>query len=157
LLLEDIKFINIVKSKIKETKKQYSLPVYNLDNREQINTKELQFTINSHLFLETLLMEIRGKSISYSSHKKKEMLKEENKLIKENQNLEVLNSTINNEELQNKKLQIVELRCKKIKGNIVRSRVKWILDGAKPTQYFCNLESRKFTNKIIPHLLNNKN
>jgi len=29
--------------------------------------------------------------------------------------------------------------------------------GGKPTQYFCNLESRNCTNKTISHLLNNKN
>ena len=31
----------------------------------------LQLAINDQLFLETLLMEIRGKSISYASYKKK--------------------------------------------------------------------------------------
>ena len=33
------------------------------------------------LFLDTLLMELRGKSISYSSHKKKQCDEKENKLI----------------------------------------------------------------------------
>ena len=31
---------------------------------------EIQFLINDQLFLETLLVEVRGKSVSYSSYKK---------------------------------------------------------------------------------------
>jgi hypothetical protein len=26
------------------------------------------------------------------------------------------------------------------------------MEGEKPSHYFCNLESRKFTNKIIPNI-----
>ena len=33
---------------------------------------------------------------------------------------------------------------------MVRSRAKWIDEGEKPTNYFCGLESKHFTSKIIP-------
>lgn len=53
--------------KIAEVKKQYSLPVYWIDNINNTENNDIQFIINDQLFLETLLMEIRGKTISYSS------------------------------------------------------------------------------------------
>ena len=39
-----------------------------------------------------------------------------------------------------------------MKGNIVRSKAKWITEGEKPTKYFCSLEKRNFVNKIIQRL-----
>ena len=69
-LLTDGNYLQIINSKILEVKKQYCLPVYNLDNIDKIPDNELQFIVNDQLFLETLMMEIRGKSISYATHKK---------------------------------------------------------------------------------------
>jgi len=37
------------------------------------------------------------------------------------------------------------IRQEKLKGKIVRSRVKWITEGEKPTNYFCTLESKHYT------------
>ena len=71
-LLKDIEYINMVNKKIEETKKQYALAVYTKDNVDHIPDYDLQFSINDQLFLETLLMEIRGVSISYGSFKKKQ-------------------------------------------------------------------------------------
>ena len=87
-LLNDIEYLNAINSKILEIKKQYCLPIYNLENIDQIPDDELQFIINDSLFLETLMMEIRGKSISYASYKKKAKNKEEKELITKIQNLE---------------------------------------------------------------------
>ena len=70
-LLSDIEYISIIKEKIDEIKSQYSVPVYETDCIKDIQNDQIQFLINDQLFLETLLMEIRGKTISYSSYKKK--------------------------------------------------------------------------------------
>jgi hypothetical protein len=35
---------------------------------------------------------------------------------------------------------------------LLRSRVQWIEEGEKPTKYFCGLESKNFTSKIIPKI-----
>ena len=70
-LLRDLEYLQTIRSKILDIKTKYSLPIYNLENLEYIPNDEIQFLINDQLFLETLLMEIRGKSISYSSYKKK--------------------------------------------------------------------------------------
>lgn len=50
----------MVKTCIFDIKYQYCLPIYNLDTVNNIPDMELQFTINEQLFLETLMMEIRG-------------------------------------------------------------------------------------------------
>ncbi len=71
-MLTDKKYLNIINEKIEEIKQQYALPVYNRDNIYKIPNNELQFTINDQLFLETLMMELRGKSISYSCYIKKQ-------------------------------------------------------------------------------------
>ena len=55
-LLYDINYIEAINSKIMEVTCQYTLPVYSLDNLNNIPDIELQFTINDQLFLDTLLM-----------------------------------------------------------------------------------------------------
>ena len=51
-----------------------------------------------------------------------------------------------------KKQELEKLRKHKMQGNYIRSRAQWIEEGEKPSSYFCRLESRNFTNKIIPSL-----
>jgi hypothetical protein len=53
-----------------DIKLQYALLIYNYQNINDIPDSELQFTISDQFLLETLLMELRGKSISYGSYKK---------------------------------------------------------------------------------------
>ena len=67
-LLNDKDYLKAINNKIDEVKKQY---VYNMDQINNVPDDEIQFVINDQLFLETLLMELRGKSISFSSYKKK--------------------------------------------------------------------------------------
>ena len=97
-------------------------------------------------------MEIRGKSISYSSYKKRESEKREttlrNEIIQLEENVDELSIT----KLESKKIELEQLRIKKLKGKIVRSRVQWIEEGEKPTNYFCGLESKNFMSKIIPKI-----
>ena len=50
---------------------------------DEIHDSEIQFTINDQLFLETLLMEIRGKTISFASYLRKNNNDKEKKLIEE--------------------------------------------------------------------------
>ena len=83
-LLKDSEFMNLVKQTILDLKKQYAVPIYNLDNIHLIDDEKLVLTINDQLFFEMLLLEIRGKCISYASHKKKESQKHEKKNYKRN-------------------------------------------------------------------------
>lgn len=72
-LLHDADYLNTINNCIDTVKKQYCIPVYDIENLNNIQDYDLQFVINDQLFLETLLIEIRGKTISYSSYKKKQL------------------------------------------------------------------------------------
>ena len=90
-LLTDPDYLKQINKKIEDIKLQYALPVYNLDVISNIPNKQIQFLINDQLFLDTLIMEIRGESISCASFKNKQVNKRENILIKQIKELE--NST----------------------------------------------------------------
>ena len=74
-LLKEADCVNEIKKVIKNTKEQYALPVYNIDNIHEIPDSELQFTISDQLFLDVLLMEIRNAVMGYSVKKKKRTTK----------------------------------------------------------------------------------
>ena len=154
-LLKDKTYVEQIKKIILDIKKQYSLIIYNKDKIEEVSNDLIQFDINDQLFFETLLMEIRGKTISYASYKKKKDTQEEHSLIAEIQELENKMDHLNNNQsqlLQDKKEQLVNIRNNKLQGMIIRSRMTWINEGEKPTSYFCNLEKRNFISKNINFL-----
>ena len=61
-LLKDKTYVDIVKNLINQIKHQYSCYVYNQDKIPSIENENLSFIISDQLFLDILLMEIRGKS-----------------------------------------------------------------------------------------------
>ena len=83
-------------------------------------------------------------------HKKKQKNLIEKNLITEIQTLEENGIDLNL--LEEKKGELYEIRREKMRGHFVRSKAKWIEEGEKPTNYFCNLESRHFHNKLITSL-----
>ena len=83
-LLKDKDYVNVVKLQIQETINLYSRNNFNNNNNN------VEFTINDQLFLETLLMVIRGETIKYSSRKKKESIREELKLEEEITKISIL-------------------------------------------------------------------
>ena len=68
-LLKDNQYTDKIKNIIEDVKKTYAT---NLNPDENMPIEVLQFNINDQLFLETLLMIIRGDTIKYSSIKKKD-------------------------------------------------------------------------------------
>ena len=151
-LLNDKDYIEITNNKIDEVKKQYALPVYNMDQINNIPDDQIQFVINDQLFLETLLMELRGKSISFSSYKKKTLEKKEKELISSIEYIEGNLSSSNLHEIEILKEELQNIRKNKMQGFLVRARAKIIEDDEKPTNFFCNLEKHNYTSKIIPKL-----
>ena len=79
----------MIKQLILDVKKQYAVPVYNLENTEYIKDELNEFQINDQLLFEVLLMETRGKTICSATYKKKEEAKTENELVEEIQLMEV--------------------------------------------------------------------
>ena len=89
MLLKDKDYIKLVKETIKDAKNAYLNRETNVDqNVDNIPDEEIQFNISDQLFLETLLMMIRGNSIKYSSFRKQKKNEEENNLEKEIKEIE---------------------------------------------------------------------
>ena len=73
--------------------------MYNIEYLNTIENDLIQLTINDQLFLETLLMEIRGKTISYSSFKSKKRKEREYYILKAIEDIEKQITNENIEEL----------------------------------------------------------
>ena len=58
----------------------------------------------------------------------------------------------NLKEIEKIKEDLEGIRCKRMEGVAVRARTRWIDKGEKATSYFCNLESRNFTNRTVSFL-----
>ena len=151
-LLTDKEYLDIINKHIKEIKRQYAIPIYNLEEIENIPDQQIQFTINDQLFLDHLLMEFWGKAISYSSYKHKERNKKEKYLIDSITEMENNLKENNMKNLENLKIQLNDIRQEKLKGHIIRSRVQHIDKGEKPTKYFCGLEQHNSINKTLNEL-----
>ena len=106
-LLTDMAYLNTMDKKIIEIKQQYALPVYNMDEIQNIPDNEIQFTINDQLFLEILLMERRGQSISYACFKNKQRNTREKELICEIADLENNITNENIEKIDTLKMELI--------------------------------------------------
>ena len=97
-------------------------------------------------------MEIRGQTISYSSYKKKQNDKKEKQLAEGILKLEQNLTEDKTQALENLKSELTALRQEKVKGAVIRSRATNLLEGEKPTKYFCSLETHNYLSKIVPKL-----
>ena len=103
-LLKDPLYVQLIKDKILQVKTQYSEEEQRRNtNNKDLSDENIKFVINDQLFFETLLFEIRGETISYSSRIKKNDQLIENNLLKEINNLEK-DIHINHVMLQEKKM-----------------------------------------------------
>ena len=152
-LLKDAKYIEETKTIINKVKSQYCALVYNIEQLDSIDSETLELQINDALFFDTLLMEIRGKTIAYSSYKKKQSDIIEKRLLSEIEELEQKQNIDDTFELlELKKEELQSLRKKKIDGMIIRSKTQWSIDGERNSKYFCNLEKRHYTDKAFSTL-----
>ena len=111
------------------------------------DTHHACYQINDQLFFEMVLLEIRWKIILYAAYKKKQARQKENELRSDIKKLED-HRTINENDLvplESKKLRL--LRQQKIEGMVVRSEIKWIQEGERPSKYFCHVEKRNFVHR----------
>ena len=72
-LLKDESYLKLVKECIMDEKRKYAVPVYNLHNLETIDDSEIHLTVDFDIFMEMLLLRIRGETIKYASYIKKKM------------------------------------------------------------------------------------
>ena len=94
-------------------------------------------------------MELRGKSISFSSYKHKERNKTEQELTERITLLENNLEANDLESLENLKTQLNEIRQEKLKGHVIRLRAKHTDKGEKPNKYFCGLEQHNYISKTL--------
>ena len=155
-LLKDHTYIQIVKDTISDVKQTYAT-----NNNDNLDNQQSEYGINSQLFLETLLLMIRGNTIKYSSFKKKQQhqqeiqLEQEIKIIEDEVNANFINMSdeiLDN--LETKKTMLYDIQKDKIEGMMLRSRSRYEDLGEKPTQNFFNLEKRNYTSKVIHKLVN---
>ena len=154
-LLENNDFVKTIKSEIQLIQETYSLPVYSADYIASDHGETLEITI---LFLETLLCQLRGTIIKFSKNlkrKERELEDSLNTSIKTTQEKidSGLNSIENLDSLRELSLKLENLREKRVKGSMVRSRAKLVDNWEKPSKFFLNLEKRNFLNKNIPSLI----
>ena len=157
-LLKDKSYVELINKTIEQTIEEYTAPVDNPLNILDVPPNELTFTIDDTLFLDTLLMKIRGKTIHFGSIKKRTQNNREKKLIEE---IELLESdpTLNhlNMLIEDKKVELQDIRNIKLKGNMIRSRAQWLDEGERPTKFFCALENKNFLDKTIKKVCNDLN
>ena len=135
-----------------DEKRKYAVPVYNLHNLETIDDSEIHLTVDFDIFMEMLLLRIRGETIKYASYIKKKMSENEKILISKIQTLEQANPP-NMELLTITKSELEKLREKSMKGHLIRSRTQWLSQGEKPTKYFCSLEHHYYTEKTVKKVI----
>ena len=87
-LLKDKEYLDLINKTIKDETVKYAAKIYNMEKIDQISFENIHLTIGDRLFLETLLLEMRGTTIQYSTQLKKEQTNEEQKLIGEIEQLE---------------------------------------------------------------------
>ena len=91
--------------------------------------------------------EVRGFTIAYAKRKAKKVRNEEKKLQEQLNELLAQSAQYKNNPLLRTKIQSTQMRLKritdqKVKGAILRSKVRWVENGEKSTRYFLNLEKR---------------
>ncbi|MEM6816943.1 MAG: reverse transcriptase domain-containing protein, partial [Bacteroidota bacterium] len=153
-LLKDHDYVSLVRQTILDTKSKYAPTPYNQHKLDEIPNEIFHSVLNDQLFLEMLLLEIRGKTIAFSVHKKKQQNTKMKDLIKEIEELEEKTEGGVLTELEKKKTELENYRSKIVDGVLVRSKARWVKYGEKATRYFCNLENRHFQSKKMPIIIN---
>ena len=149
-------YLDLVKRNIEKVVYDYACPVYSDDYiRCQEARENIQMTVNDSLFLETLLLEIRSKTIEYTIKKAKSRKEKEKRILEELQSLELNHSPSNRDlaQIEDKQTELQSLRSTANEGRIIRSRARWYEEGEKgSSSYFLKMEKRNFESKLIPCL-----
>ena len=159
-LCKDTEYVNLITETIRDVTTLYAEDVYDKKFLKTASPEELQnvvCTIDPQLFFETLLLEIRGKTISYCAWKKKTKNAAQNLAIHRLELAEIASdkqpeSTDLKKQLDLAKEEVDKYARKEAEGAECRARVQWRVDGEKPSKYFCNLEKFNALQKYIPRL-----
>ena len=155
--LQNEAYVDQVKLCIRDTIKQYAVPIYSEDvytNPDYYSS--VQLTISECLFYETLIMMIRGESIKFAKQQAKRLKAKEEELKRAVDKAQEKFSSTNLESdldiLNIAKSNLEESRRPMIEGLIVRSRVQWHEQGERNSKYFLSLEKRNGHSKSIQYI-----
>ena len=153
-LLKDKKYADEINAEILNVLMEYAADHYDKTLIHEMDRKDIELKVPDKVFLDFLLMKIRGKTIAYATMKKKLKEEKEKQLIKDIENIERhQKSEIDLTELENKNAELKEIRQQKMEGILLRCKSRWITDGEKISKYFCNLEKRNYISKQMTKLV----
>lgn len=154
-LLKDKQYVDEINTVIDDIITEYSTEKYDAATLNNTSLMEIDLTVSDKIFIDFLLMKLRSKTIAFATMRKKKATEKENNLVKEIEDLEKIQNLAEEDIklLKEKNQELVTLRERKIQGVILRSRAKWVAEGEKINNYFCNLEKRHFTNKCMTKLI----
>ena len=152
-MLHEKEYVDLVKTVIKETVEKYAVS-------DCLDANHVQFNVDEQMFFEMLKLEIRAKTISFGSHRKRKMEEQEKTLEKD---IEILYDKMfegNGENsmpdfmemIETKQSELENLRAIKMRAAMMRSKVQHYELGEKPTRYFFDLEKRNNIAKTITQL-----
>ena len=160
-LANDKEYVDLINETIRAVTALYAEDVYDEKFLKIMKPEEQQkliLTINPQLFLETLLLEIRGKTIGYCSWKKKRCQNDLNIALHKLEVAERASDLHSDDELlkenfEGAKMEVQRFLQKETEAARFRSRVKWQIEGEKPSKFFCTLEKYNAIQKYIPQLV----
>ena len=159
-LLKDVEYVKMITEAIRDVTTLYAEDIYTQTYLKHATPEQLQTvicTISPQLFLECLLLEIRGKTIGYCAWKKKCKNGAQN-IALHRLELAEINSDKNPDsddfrrQLDLAREEVEKFAKKDADGVQCRARVQWQVDGEKPSRFFCNLEKYNAMQKYIPQL-----
>ena len=159
-LLNDQEYVDIILKAIRDVTIRYVEDIYNpafLNTASPEQLQSLILTINPQLFLECLILEIRGKTISYCAWRKKCKNGAQNLALQKLELAEVLSDREpDNDDLRRQldmaRQEVERFNNQEAEGAQCRARTQWQVDGEKPSKFFCNLEKYNAVQKYIPQL-----
>ena len=92
-LLQNKDYLNLVNKIIQEKRLKYTVLVYSIQHIKE-NPDSISLILDDEMFLEVLLLRIRGETIKFASHLKKEIHKNEKQLLKDIEILESVNDLL---------------------------------------------------------------
>ena len=133
--LNDIEFINQVKNKIKEIKREYE-------------------SFNPHILWEAIKISIKSAAIKYGKEKSRENKQNKdltliNLAVKEKALAQNPNDRILQSQIKNLKTQLELVNIKEAEGARIRAGIKWAESGEKNTAFFIGLERQRGRNDTI--------
>ena len=99
-----------------------------------------------------LLLRIRGETVKFAS-----FIKKKNESMALKKDIEFLENELDQsgrilDLLLDKRVELETLTENKIRGEQIRSRIQWLIEGEKASKTFCKLETRNYIEKTIRKL-----